>query len=291
MRGSDFARDYGTKGLAAWEAAALEAARSGDVVDWPWSDVHLVDASGHTAIVRARSDVFAVGSAEDHVRLPLTPSKAQEIANLSGCLLPTPWLEYQIWRAASVKLPPTAMVPNKGAVMSQYVEHDKLVEAQVAGAAGSGGLVSGHKKGVVVSNIWRPGKVVIFGWYKQSGADVFDDGTPMTNPKRQPTQPLSNVHGADYLDYSHGIRFLHPVAVVDGQETALADLYQHPTLSKLVSNEGPVRAIRYPAPNAPPPNRPVSASEYPAASITIPPYEDIGLAKVVQDYESQRKKV
>lgn len=249
MRGSEFAREYAGKGLTAWGAAALELARQGSLVPWPWVDVVLADDSGNTATLKISSDYLAVGDLEDHVRLPLTPSSAQNILNLSGSLLPTPWLEYRIWQQAPVKLAPTAAVPNKGANLDQYAQHSALVDEQLRtiGAA-PGMLVSGQKKDVIVSNIHKPGKVLIFGWRRPPPApDVFDDGRAMTVPDRQPVQPKSNVHGDFYVDYSHGIRAVAPIAIVNGQEMTTADLYRHPTLSRLVSNEGPLRFIRYPA--------------------------------------------
>src|SRR5262249_30603445 len=64
---------------------------------------------------------------------------------------------------------------------------------------------------------------------------------------KQPIQAKSNLHADFYVDYSHGIRAIGPTALVNGQQMNTVDLYQHPTLSALVSNEGPVRVPRYPS--------------------------------------------
>ena len=318
LSGSQFVADYAKKGLPAWEAAALELARQSGLVPWPWVDLTLVDGDD-TAVLHVASDVLSVGTLEDHVRLPLTPGRAQDILNLSGALMPTPWLEYQIWRAASLKLAPTAMVPNRGADLNQYLAHSGLVDAQIAnalavptgdahvdlarsierdarasrsadawavandawmevGAGTQNRLVSGIKKGVVVANFYKPGKVLLFGWYRPPPApDVFDDGRPMGTLDRQPIQPKSNVHGDFYVDYSHGIRAIAPLATVNGQVMSTVDLYKHPTLSRLVSNEGPVKVPRYPSavpvaqvPVASVPFRPVSSITRPAAIDEVP---------------------
>ena len=281
MTGSQFVALYRDNGLHAWEGAALELARRGGdgLVDHPFVEIPLADDAGNTAVVRVRSDVLAVGTPEDSVRLPLTPTAAQGILNLTGELLPTPWLAYQIWRSAQLKLAPTPMVPNKGANLDQYAEHSRIIDAQIASAAeggvplvAGGTSVAGIKKHVVVSNIYQPGKVLIFGWYRPSPPfpDVFDDRTAQTNPQRQPIQPLSNIHGEFYVDYSHGIQGVHPEALVNGQVMSTEELYQHSTLSKLVSREGPVRTPRYPSKVPIARHRPVSSLVRPAAITVVP---------------------
>ena len=261
MNGSEFVARYHDATLPAWEAAAFQLASNGELTPWPFVDLPLSSADGDTAVLKVQTDVLSIGPEADHVRLPMTPSGAQNILNLSGALLPTPWLVYQIWRAAQVKLVPTPMAPNRGANLQQFAAHSTLIDGQL-GSGRSGQLVAGHKKSVVISNIYQRGKVLIFGWYKPS-PDVYDNGLPMSNPNRQPIQPKSNVHGDFYVDYSHGIRAIGPQAIVNGQPMSTVDLYQHPTLSRLVSNEGPVKVPRYPSSVPPFQNRPVHATEYP----------------------------
>jgi hypothetical protein len=120
MLGSDFVRQYAAAGLPAWEAAAVALAKESDgLCPWPWIPLELSTASGLKATLQVQSDVLAVGTPADSVRLPLRPSTAQAILNDSalypGALLPTPWIAYQIWRAAKVKLAPTFLAPNPGA--------------------------------------------------------------------------------------------------------------------------------------------------------------------------------
>jgi hypothetical protein len=255
--GSAFIAQYAKTGLPAWEGAAIAIARAEGLVPWPWVTLELWSATGDVAQLQVQSDVLAVGTPDDYVRLPLTTRSAQAILNDStlyqGAVLPTPWLAYQIYRAAAGKLAPTAMVPNIGAQLSQYADHSRLVDQQLSSAnLAPGLLVTGHKKDVVVSNIYKPGRVLLFGWYRPPPApDVLDDGTSMTNPARQPIQPRSNVHAEMYVDYSHGIRAVHGLCSVNGVAMATEDLYRHPRFSALVSDEGPVRTCRYPAPIAP----------------------------------------
>jgi hypothetical protein len=288
MRGSEFLATYGKKGFAAWEAAAVDLASRGSMVDWGWEEV-TVKKGDLTGVLRVQRDVFAIGAPEDCIRLPLTPERAQQIANEHGWMLETPLIAYVTWRAAGIKLPRQPMSPNKGADLNQIAEHSRSVDNQVAGRQG---LVAGHKKSVVVGNLYKPGKVLIFGWYKPE-PDVFDDKTPLTNPERQPRQPYSNVHGNFYLDYSHGIRFVAGTMTVNGRELLLADVMSHPLLSTLVSHEGPLRMTRYPASNKPkPPTSPVgplppipvvrpNAVYYTPHVPNVPGLADLGLQQMI----------
>src|SRR5208337_1124419 len=78
----------------------------------------------------------------------------------------------------------------------------KMVEEQ-AHALGVrlGELVSGDKKDVVMTNrlATKAGRIAIYGWHRGPG---------------QPIQPLSTVHGANYADYSHGIRLISEMALI-----------------------------------------------------------------------------
>lgn len=266
VNGAEFAATYGPKGFYAWEAAALELAKQGKLTPWPWVPLTLRGAGGdgqpHEVVLQVRSDVLSIGPFDDALRLPLTPRAAQSIANLDGTLLPTPWLDYQIWRAAPAKLQPVSARQNKGANMAQYLEHSRAIDAQLVGnGVAPGTLTAGQKKDIVVSNVYKPKTVLIHGWYSPDLPDVFDDGQPWNTPgPRQPRQVKSNAHGDFYVDYSHGVRLIGPTAIVDGRAMLTVDLYTHPTLSRLVSNETPsaIRFPRYPADVLPPkPDMPV----------------------------------
>ncbi len=63
---------------------------------------------------------------------------------------------------------------------------------------------AGHKKDVVITNrlTREQGRIAIYGWHQPTGI---------------PIQPLSTVHGAGYADYSHGIRLVSDVVLIDGK--------------------------------------------------------------------------
>jgi len=275
VKASEFVQTYKGKGIAAWEAAAVELARQGSLIAWPMVNLTLTstskDGTPHTATIAVSSDYLAVGEPGDYLRLPLTPSAAQTIANLSGMLLPTPKIAYEIWRQAQTQLNPRPQ-DNKGASLADYAKHNSAIDAALASSPNPG-LVTGHKKDVVVSNLYKPGKVLIYGWFWPNG---------VTPPKgfSQPIQGRSNVHGDFYVDYSHGIRLVSPVMTVDGEERQTEAVLRDPELSKLLSDEGPVRTVRYPASNDPAPYRPASKEEYRVLNDVYPVPSTTSLADI-----------
>jgi hypothetical protein len=90
-----------------------------------------------------------------------------------------------------------------------------------------GELVSGDKKDVVMTNrlAFKAGRIAIYGWHRGPG---------------QPIQPLSTVHGANYADYSHGIRLISALALIDGKVRSIYDILRDPSLAKILSDEGPI---------------------------------------------------
>jgi hypothetical protein len=240
VKASEFILTYGKRGLAAWEAAIALLAKAGQLSIPSLAAVPVKSANGNlTGTVLVTSDYVTVGEPGDQLRIPLTPASAQAVANAyGGALLPTRKLVKDTWQASAYKLEPHPEVPNKGSDMTQYAEHSTFIDSQLsAKLAESGELVSGIKKDVVVSNIYKPGKVVIYGWLKPDGS---------------PVQPLSNVHGDFYVDYSHGVRLVAPTMTIDGQGEVLTEnVYKDPVLSSLVSDEGSIRTTRYPTTTSP----------------------------------------
>ena len=73
-------------------------------------------------------------------------------------------------------------------------------------------LVAGHKKDLVVTPelMDRPDRVAIYGWHLADG---------------KPIQPVYLGHVDHYEDYSHGVRLVHPIAMVNGHPVPLDSLY------------------------------------------------------------------
>ncbi len=174
-------------------------------------------------------DYLAVGDDRDFMRVPLGLAAAGQIAETFNMMLPTTRMVDAIYAQADLRLSPSPMTP--GAQMSStsyFMQHNATVEQQRRNAGGRlGMLVSGHKKDLVLTNRLssHPGRVAIYGWHRPGG---------------NPIQPLSTVHGAEYADYSHGIRLVSRTAFVNGQAMDLRDLLMDGTYASLLNSEGPI---------------------------------------------------
>lgn len=174
-------------------------------------------------------DYLAVGSNADYVRVPLGLPAATRVAERFDMVLPTTRMVDVIYAQASVRLSPSPMDPTSQMASTNYfLRHNATVEGQRARTGGRlGQLVSGHKKDLVLTNRLErnPGRVAIYGWHRRSGS---------------PIQPLSTVHGAQYADYSHGIRLISRHAFVNGRAIDLRELLSDSRLAGLVSSEGTI---------------------------------------------------
>jgi len=224
MLGSEFLNTFSNSPLRLWEDAVVKESKTGGLVDWPWVGIEIPNGK-----IFVKSDVVAVGTPDDYVRMPLTPIAAQHIADDNYAILPTAKLAKMIWDAAPIKLDPKNMWPNKGANLEQYNTHSKLLDEMLRGTQ-KGTLVSGHKKDVIYSNGMKPGKVVIFGWFRPDGSFI---------------QPKTDVHGDFFVDYSHGIRLVSRGMELNGETVDMLDVLRNPKTAGLLSTEGPLKFSGY----------------------------------------------
>ena len=213
----------------------LQAAFSGNVPDF-LRNLRPVSFSGTTAsgqeavvTICVMPDYLAVGSDRDFVRVPLGLGAALQVADQFDMMLPTPRMVDAIYAQADLRLSPQPMTPGAQMTTTTYfLRHDGLVDQQMARAGGRLGLlVAGQKKDIVLANRLssNPGRIAIYGWHRSSGS---------------PIQPLSTVHGANYADYSHGVRLVSQTAFVNGQAVDLADLLTDARYASMLNSDGPI---------------------------------------------------
>lgn len=182
------------------------------------------------ATIFVTRDYLAIGADGDYLRIPMNLHTARLVARRFQCILPTRKMVDAIYAQSACRFAPEPLAPGPQMTSTEYYRrHNAMIERQFqVRKFSAGALVSGHKKDVVLTNLLhtRPDRIAIYGWHRAVSA---------------PIQPLSTVHTADYADYSHGIRLVAGVALVDGKPTPLQDLLGDARLAGILSDEGALR--------------------------------------------------
>lgn len=218
-------------------AAAVDQVLAGNVPAFlrPLSPVLMGGGRRPQVTLFVTPDYVSVGHRRDFLRVPLDLPGAARLAHRLDLALPTPAIVDAVYRSATTILAPAPMPPTSRMRSMPYVlQHQGLVEEARAGQP-IVPLIAGHKKDVVLTNrlFDQPDRVAIYGWHRLSG---------------RPIQPLSLVHGRGYADYSHGIRLVHRMVLVDGRAwdyfDALADLRVGAVLTREGHISGAQRLLR-----------------------------------------------
>lgn len=222
------------------EANILREFLNGNIPDFLRNFVSVAVSDGTNSITYlAMSDFLAIGTDDDYVRMPMNPHTAQSIADRYGCTLVTKKMAYDIWRGAINKLAPRPWGPPYDSDMEKTYRigvHNATIQKQlVSGGMDPHALTSGHKKDIVLTNFLGASninrKVAIYGWIQLNG---------------QPIQGLNYFsHSDTYADYSHGVRLVSNDCVVNGVAMKMQDVFSHPVYCRLVSDEGPLKFLRY----------------------------------------------
>ena len=183
-----------------------------------------------TATIFVMPEYLAIGSDGDFLRIPMNLHTATAVASRFGFVLPTRKIVDAIYDQSGCHFTPQPLPAGPQMTSTEYYRmHNAMIDRQ-SQALGFplGALVSGHKKDVVLTNrlITRPGHIAIYGWHRAKGA---------------PIQPLSTVHGAGYADYSHGIRLVAKMAMIDGKLRSVSEILHDSKLARVLSYEGPIR--------------------------------------------------
>ena len=236
LTGSQFAQYVSSMNPQEREAAILGEISKGNLPEFLRKLVpvrlqcELANGQSLTATIFVTPDYLAIGSDSDFLRIPMNLHTAMTIAERFGFVLPTRKMVDAIYIQSRYHLTPQPLPAGPQMRSTEYYStHNHMIEDQVHGVgAPLGALVSGDKKDVVMSNrlAMNLGRIAIYGWHRGPG---------------QPIQPLSTVHGANYADYSHGIRLISEWALVNGRLQSIRELLGNPSTAKVLSDEGPIR--------------------------------------------------
>jgi len=184
-----------------------------------------------TVSIFVMPDYLAVGSDSDFLLIPMTLHTATQIALRFGFILPTKKMVDAIFRQSAFHLTPNPLPPGpQMRSTAYYVKHDERIKEQEQTLGKPlDALVSGHKKDVVLTNRLAKavGRIAIYGWHRLSG---------------DPIQPLTTAHPASYADYSHGIRLVSEIVLIDGNPKSIYSVLRDPDLTNVLSDEGTIQA-------------------------------------------------
>jgi hypothetical protein len=186
------------------------------------------DGQALVATIWVTPDYLAIGSDDDFLYVPLTYYSATIVADRFGSVLPTATMVDAIYEQAAHHLKPVPLPAGPLMRSNLYLsKHQQRIDEERSGVP-LGELISGHKKDLVLTNRLRqlPGRVAIYGWHRAP---------------HDPIQPLSTVHGAHYVDYSHGVRLVSTTVVVDGRPRSIYDALQDAQVASVLSREGVTR--------------------------------------------------
>lgn len=190
------------------------------------------NASGKAlaATIFVMPEYLAIGGDSDFLRIPMNLHTAIAVADRFGFLLPTRKMVDAIYSQCVSRFTPQPLPAGPRMTSTDYYQmHNAMIDQQSrARGFAAGALAAGHKKDVVLSNrlIARPGQIAIYGWHRAIG---------------DPIQPLSTVHGAGYADYSHGIRLVSRLALVEGGLRPVTDILLDEAFANVLSDEGTIR--------------------------------------------------
>lgn len=230
--GSEFAESVTNLDKEHREQAILSQLLSGNLPRFlrKLIPVRVSGGAARSATIFVLPEYLAIGSDHDFLRIPMNLYTATAVARAFRFLLPTRKMVDAIYESSACRFAPQPLPAGPEMTSTPYYrKHNQMIERQSeTRGLPSGVLAAGHKKDVVLTNRLRlnPGHIAIYGWHRGSG---------------DPIQPLTTVHGANYADYSHGIRLIAGTALIDGAPHRVSDVLQDRVLANVISDEGPIR--------------------------------------------------
>jgi hypothetical protein len=241
LTGSQVTAAIAPMSLTARENFIYNEVISGNIPDFlrvltPVTSTAVIAAQTKSVTYYVLPDYLAIGPDTNYFLCPMSPMLATKIADSLGLTLPTRKMVNDIYAQATLTMSPLTIPASATMTTVQaFAQHNNLVKNQRAPFIATyslGTLVSGDKKDVIISNLIysTPNRVIIYGWHTSVG---------------NPIQPMSNVHGDTYMDYSHGIRLIQNDVMYYNVPNTVKSILQS-TLSPLLSDEGLINPAEYP---------------------------------------------
>src|SRR5690242_13947222 len=136
MKATEFLRTLPERPTREREALILEAVRNGHHLPIRWAPVYSY-AAGQEAVLEVAEDALAIGEPDDWVRVTVSHTTAQQIADILDLALPTTRISNLAYSQAAVRVSPCIQKPDaRMAYTSRMVQHHRAIEAKRAGRPG-----------------------------------------------------------------------------------------------------------------------------------------------------------
>lgn len=228
--------------------AAIISYIEGGQYETSWSEVTST-SGGHTGTFRVLADALKI----EGVRITMSAYLEQTVADMVGATLLTTKLADLIFAQRTLTLSPHTQKPDATMVNTAVmIAQSQWIDAQLAAANFSGdGIVSTVGKSWCLSNILvntpsAAGRAINYGMHF-IGSFLGQTWAPsVTLPGVRVVQNPGWAHSPQEVDYSQNCLLVARTCFVDGVSRDINDIYQDPTLSGLVSAEGPLKVLRQP---------------------------------------------
>jgi len=213
-----------------WIVRAVREGRS----DWAWDTVESRHG-GRVCAFGVMRDALRI----DGVRVSVTATTAQRIADLLGAMLPTPKMATLTWLTAT-KLDPQPRPIS--ASTEAMIAHSHAVDAAIAGRAG---LVADVGKWWVLTDRLTESVAANFGWHVRTDPWRGIHTERAVSGDAYVIQGVGHRHDPRHVDYSQVCRLVDARCTLDGRDVSVRSVLESPDWP-LLDYGGPLGVFRQP---------------------------------------------
>lgn len=213
-----------------------------------WWGVEVADKDGNQLTFYIMRDALKI----EGVRINVSATGAQQIADVLGALLPTALMTDLTWESA-FQLPPSPQQITSST--KAMIAHSERVDALIGGHDDE--LVADVGKYWILTNklVQRPPGARLpagivsanYGWHFKGENFQGLRGEQAVSLRERVIQGVGLAHDRWHTDYSQVCRLVSAYATLNDQKVFLADVLTDPDTAHLVSNEGVLVTTRQPA--------------------------------------------
>lgn len=207
--------------------------------------------NGHKAEFLVFEDALKI----DGIRVNVTATTQQQIADLLDCILPTAKIYDLMWSTCENRLNPYPRSITSST--DAMIAHSKDIDVGLSKIKLQQGCKSTVGKTWVIDNslLSKPGKACNYGWHFDTGTTYKGingnvNASLLKNPKTgmywYVIQPLSWMHDPFHSDYSQVVILVSKKCWVDGKEMSIIDVLQNSELAWLANHSGILNVLRQP---------------------------------------------